>query len=265
MEGLLAGNGLALGDARKHSVYCLYFPNGKRYVGVESRKGRRIADHRAMVSLRKGEGQAQVVHLAIRKHGWASVKWRYLATGLTAAEAYALERTFIRLFRTQQTEWGYNRSAGGEYSGLGVTPSAETRAKMSAAKLARPKGGAAHLQAPEVRAKIVATRKANGNYGPPPAGFVNTEPNQTSFKAGHQTWNKGRPMSAESKARISASRRGKAVGNTNGFKRGQSPWNKGQAHSEETRQRVSAAKTGRIGLPAGPNGEMRYFRPEQFI
>lgn len=235
-----SSGGMAPDEARKCSVYCLYFPNGKRYVGVESRKGRRIADHSRMASIRdKGEAHAQVVHLAIRKHGWENVKWRYLATSCTLQEAWDLERAFIRLFRARDTQWGYNRSEGGERNaGHKRRPESSARHKRTL----RERGYVPrHLHTPEMRKRTVATRKREGTYGPPPATFVNTKPNATSFK------------------------RGDNLGNQNGFKRGQEAWNKGQPMTAESRAKVAASKTGRVGLPSGPNGEIRYFRPEQLI
>lgn len=211
------------------NVYCLYFPNGKRYVGTEARTGRRINDHANVASIRdKGKDQAQVVHLAIQKHGWENCQWRYLATNCTKADAYALEVTFICLFRTQDPEWGYNRSVGGEDGGLGVKRSARSLARLRET-LKQKDYVPTHLHTPEVRAKAVATRKREGTYGPPPAAFVNTKPNSTSFKTGGRPWNEGKPMSEEARGRLS-----------------------------ETKKRL-------IALPGGPNGETRYYRPERLI
>lgn len=177
------------------TVYCLYFPNGKRYVGVESKAGRRINDHKNMASLNKPDrADRMVVHYAVRKHGWENVRWRYLATNCTRDEAYALERTFIRLFRTREMEWGYNRSDGGEGT-HGAVVSPERKARRRATLRSRGLHGGEQLNTAMAIAKRVFSRRQNPNVG------VN----------------------------------------------------------------IAAAKRGTIALPAGPNGETRYFKPEQLI
>ncbi len=239
------------------NVYCLYFKNGKRYVGTETKSGRRINDHARMSSIRdKGEAKAQVVHLAIRKHGWDSVKWRYLATNCSPKDAYALERTFIHLFKTQDPAWGYNRSEGGE-TNTGMVVSQKERARRSAQAI---RLGTAHLQTASAVAKRVATRKANGNYGPPPAAFFNRTHTRTSgaFRKGNVPHNKGAakpkpPKKPHSTSQLNtpeaiAKRMATRAKDGTLFKKGYTP-----------------AHKGRIALPAGPNGETRYFRAEQLI
>lgn len=188
------------------NVYALYFPNGKRYVGVEKRPGTRLSQHARMISLRKS--QPQTVHLAIQKYGWENVKWRYLAVNCTNEEGWALEKAFIRLFRTQEREWGYNRSEGGEHGSSGITQTPTHRARRRASLAAAGRTGTEQLNTAEARARRVATRRREGTY----------------------------------------------------------------AHSDESRAKMRAAKLGkpgvcasRISLPAGPNGERRWFRPEQLI
>jgi hypothetical protein len=78
-------------------------------------------------------------------------------------------------------------------------------------------------------------------------------------------------MPEEQKAKVSSSRKGKGLGNTNGFKRGQEPWNKGdgsymagelnpyfgKTHSPEVRAKIKAKAIGRPawnrGLKIGPS------------
>lgn len=58
---------------------------------------------------------------------------------------------------------------------------------------------------------------------------------------------KGRQHTEETKAKISANRKGKGLGNSNGFKKGDTPWNKGKphpVHNAEWRAKVSAATSG---------------------
>jgi group I intron endonuclease len=186
------------------NVYCIYFPNGKRYIGVESQNGKRIWAHAHMISL--NSSNPQPVHLAIRKHGWRSCHWRYLATNCSKRDAWDLEKFFIRVFRLQEKEFGYNVTGGGDTGPLGLKQSDATRAKHRAF-------GVAHLNTPAAIAKRMESRSKNPNFklfgG---KSYINTKPNKTSFKIGQP-----------------------------------------------------APVKGRIKLPAGPNGEMRCFRPEQLI
>jgi hypothetical protein len=77
-------------------------------------------------------------------------------------------------------------------------------------------------------------------------------------KKGKSPWNKGMKghpslkgftgqHTEETKAKISASRKGKCLGNSTGFKKGMTPWNKGIpyfVHNAEWRKKVSAANSG---------------------
>lgn len=91
------------------NVYCLYFPDGKRYVGAESKTGSRIASHRRSCTATK---KKTLVAKAISNCGWENVKWRYLFTNCSKKDGYALEKAFIAHFRTRDSESGYNVSPG---------------------------------------------------------------------------------------------------------------------------------------------------------
>lgn len=117
----------------KVNVYCIYFENGKRYVGVESRTGQRIKSHQKQHALRNRN--IPLVTRAIQKHGWDTCKWRYLITNATNEQGYALEKFFIKHFQTQDPTKGYNVSAGGDGgSGMaGIPLKEETKRKLSEA------------------------------------------------------------------------------------------------------------------------------------
>lgn len=57
---------------------------------------------------------------------------------------------------------------------------------------------------------------------------------------------KGEKMSNEMREKISQSRLGKGLGNTNGFKKGQPSANKGKKFSKEWRDKLSEAKKGKV-------------------
>lgn len=178
------------------NVYCIYLPNGKRYVGIETRRGERIRNHRCGTSLRHKTRAPQVVDIAIRKHDWGNCQWRYLATNCTKPDAIALEKFFIRHHDLQNRDVGYNRTAGGDACGANATsfqpgvtshnagklrltgPDGHkhfyTAAEADALGINRPpkvKGPGRtcrHLNTPEAIAKRIATRRANGGFQPSP-------------------------------------------------------------------------------------------------
>jgi group I intron endonuclease len=128
------------------NVYCIYFKNGKRYVGVESTPGRRINEHRK--SKKPKVGNIQLVTRAIRKHGWDTCSWRYLAINASKDEGFKLEKFFIKYFGTQNPDNGYNIGAGGEGgSGMaGIPLKEETKRKISESLKGR-------YPSPEIREK----------------------------------------------------------------------------------------------------------------
>ncbi len=205
------------------NVYCIYFPNGKRYVGVDSRPDRRIRDHSRCSSMSRKDGRRpQLVDVAINKHGWKNCQWRYLATNCSNEDGWALESFFIVTMRLKEDRWGYNRADGGSHGATGVAHTPERIAKINATRLKNGTYVPHHLHTPEMRARSLAVRKQRNNYkGPPDWVYDALTANKTSFK------------------------------------KGDIPWNKGVSYPSKNK--------GRIGLPAGPNGEMRFFRAEQLI
>ena len=73
---------------------------------------------------------------AIDKYGWDAFKHEILYTKLTKDEACRLEQELIAKYKTNDSEYGYNCSIGGEMSALGChwSLSEETKAKMSKPK-----------------------------------------------------------------------------------------------------------------------------------
>ena len=240
------------------NVYCLYFPNGKRYVGTESTHGKRIRQHSKMQSLNKpNQKDRQVVHYAIKKYGWENVKWRYLATNCSNQDGWGLEVFFISTMDLQNPECGYNKSSGGEFSGLGVKHSKERIERRKNTLAQKGKHGGEQLLTPESRAKAIESRRNGAGWAKTDGMRENSRKAQlkiprspasikTQFKPGH---GKGRIVSTETREKLSASGMGHKI-------------------SPETRLKIVATRrlhANMVPLPSGKNGEIIWYRPEQLI
>lgn len=108
-----------------YSVYKHTSPNGKVYIGITKEK----PEYR----WRNGEGYKPNVHFygAIQKYGWDNFKHEILFTGLTKDQACEKEKQLIAEYKSNNQEYGYNLSIGGECSALGSKHTAETKLKMS--------------------------------------------------------------------------------------------------------------------------------------
>ncbi len=226
------------------NVYCLYFPNGKRYIGVETKTGSRIGAHRRMDTLKPTYKSApQLVDKAVAKYKWENVKWRYLAANCSQQDGWNLEKTFIKLLNTQDLDFGYNISEGGGKYALGSKRTPEfCRLQSEKAK----KRGTSHMNTPEVIAKRLQSKRLN----PPPK--------QTA-------WNKGKKLSEEHCKKLRLGQNLRDPSTRKGPPKGSVSWNKGIKMKEESKIKMIESKSRLIALPSGSNGEIRYFRPEQLI
>ena len=139
--------------------------NNKKYVGVtgrnpESRWGK------------NGEGYLYNDHFrsAILKHGWDNFEHEVFEVD-SKEEMYRKEVELISFYHSNDPEFGYNNSSGGEYSHLGCKHSEEFRKKRSEDNLKR-------CLDPEYRKKLSESHK-------------------------------GKPLSEETKRKISEARKGK--------------------------------------------------------
>lgn len=103
--------------------------NGKRYVGVTSKQN---PEHRWS----HGRGYKENSHFrdAIDKYGWDNFDHIILFDGLSEVQAKNKEIELIAKWKTNDRNFGYNMTAGGDGT-KGYYPSAETRAKLSKARL----------------------------------------------------------------------------------------------------------------------------------
>lgn len=114
------------GGACYSGVYSLWVPCvGKRYIGISRNVRARRADH--FRRLRAGNHRNSYLQHAYVKYGEAALSWELLEK----APVEILEERevfWIRFFRSNEREFGYNLDVGGGYL---REVSAETRARIS--------------------------------------------------------------------------------------------------------------------------------------
>lgn len=95
-------------NEKNYKVYIHTCPNGKKYVGITRRnvKDRWQSGH--------GYKSNSRFYNAILKYGWGNIKHEILFDGLTQEEAYKLEIEMIALNESNNPNYGYNQTEGGE-------------------------------------------------------------------------------------------------------------------------------------------------------
>ena len=90
-----------------YKVYEHITPSGKRYIGLT----RQPVERR----WQRGAGYADnpYFYKAIKKYGWDSIQHNILAENLTAEEAARMEVDVIRQYQSDNREYGYNITEGG--------------------------------------------------------------------------------------------------------------------------------------------------------
>lgn len=95
----------------KEKLYYVYIhttPNGKRYVGLTHfQPGKRWRNG-------KNYKSSRYFYNAIQKYGWENIKHEVLYSGLTWNEASKEEKRLIALYKTNDANYGYNCTSGGE-------------------------------------------------------------------------------------------------------------------------------------------------------
>lgn len=102
--------------------------NNKKYVGITSKTN---PNHR----WNSGRGYSENPHFykAIEKYGWDGFDHIIIEDFLEENEAKELERYYIELWNTQDRNFGYNMTSGGDGT-PNYHPSEETRKKLSDAR-----------------------------------------------------------------------------------------------------------------------------------
>ncbi len=112
---------------KAYIVYMHRFPNNKVYIGITS-YGAKERWHNG-----GGYKKQAMMWRAIQKYGWENIEHIVLFSGLAEEEAKHKEAELVRIYRSNEREYGYNIRQGGDiYSGYEL--SEETRKKMSEAR-----------------------------------------------------------------------------------------------------------------------------------
>lgn len=103
-------------------VYIHTCPNGKRYIGITTKNPK--------YRWSKGNGYKPNKHFfnAILKYGWDNISHKIIEVD-TKEEMFYLERYLISYYQTNNPDYGYNKSTGGEFNG-GFKHSDETKERM---------------------------------------------------------------------------------------------------------------------------------------
>lgn len=137
-----------------YTVYKHTSPSGKVYIGITGRRPTKRYDN--------GRGYAHCPHMAaaIAKYGWDSFSHDILSTGLTKLEAEIDEVSFISAFKSNDPEYGYNITSGGEHASE-MTPEGRER----------------------LRSRMLGDNNPNRKYGPPMLGRKHTDESKRKMSA----------------------------------------------------------------------------------
>jgi len=115
---------------REYFLYKLTFPNNKVYIGQTVNFAARMNGHKNDSFNPNRLSRNCQVNNAIRKYGWESVK-REIISICNQCEIDELERKYIKLYKSTDRNYGYNREAGGNAK---KTVSLESRKLISNAR-----------------------------------------------------------------------------------------------------------------------------------
>ena len=173
---------------KKFYVYIHTCPNGKKYVGLTTTEPKK----RWGLNGAKYKSNKHF-YRAIQKYDWNNISHQVFEVD-TKEEMFFLEKYFIAYYQTNNPEFGYNKSIGGEGGTAGCHLSIETRHKISESQKGR------HLSI-ETRHKLSEAHKGMRNSIS--TEFKKGNHPKTEFKKGQKAWNKGIPCSEEKRRKIS--------------------------------------------------------------
>lgn len=171
-----------------YSVYMHILPNGKRYIGITQQEPRK----RWLAG--KGYQRQTYFYNAILKYGWANIEHEILHTGLSKTEAEQAEKALIARYKSDRRDYGYNIERGGNANKV----SQSTREKLRRINL-----GKHHTkETREKLSRLERDRWLDKDY----------RDNQVKKRLGKPTWNKGKTTSVDTRAKQSAAKLGKYIG-----------------------------------------------------
>lgn len=102
-------------------IYCYTSPSGKRYIGITKDIKARAGQNGS------GYKNCSLFYKAILKYGFENMSLEILEDNLDYNTAFEKEKYYIAFYKTQNSEFGYNISAGGEAFFLGQHHSEATK------------------------------------------------------------------------------------------------------------------------------------------
>ena len=199
--------------------YCVYkhtSPSGKVYIGITCQEPEK--------RWKNGCAYKNNQHFAnaIKKYGWDNFIHEILVIGLTKDEACQKEIELIAFYKSNQSEFGYNRSIGGEVN-KGWHHTEEAKRKIGKASLGK---------------KYCLGRKS------PLKGTKLSDEHCKKLSESHKgqkAWNKGLKMSEDFCKKNSEA------------KKGENHPMYGKHHSEETKRKMSESQKGEKSYWYGKN------------
>lgn len=204
-------------------VYIHTCPNGKKYVGCTTRV-------KPELRWREGNGYRYNKHFysAILKYGWDNIAHEVFEVD-SEEEMYRKEIELISFYHSNDPEYGYNNSSGGEKSASGCIRSEEMRRKMSKARKGKSLGEEHRKHCTE------ATRKrcSDPEYGKHRSEIQKRKWSDPEYRRKQTEAMKGKSVSEEQRRKISETLKGRP----------------GKPHSEETKRKISEANKKRCSDP----------------
>ena len=204
--------------------------NGKKYVGVttkvkpEYRWGR------------NGEGyKGQLFGRAIRKYGWSSITHEVFEVE-SEEEMYRKEIELISFYHSNDPNFGYNNSSGGEKGALGCKYSEEIRKKMSEVR----KGKHPSEETKRRMSEAHKGRPLNEEHRKRIAENNRRKAKDPEFRRKISEAHRGKTVSEESRKKMAESHRGKPLKPfSEEHRKHIAEARKGKLRSEETRKKLS--------------------------
>jgi group I intron endonuclease len=223
-------------------VYSIQSPSGKFYIGSSSNIKKRWAQYKGLHC-----GSQPKLYRSLLKHGvnnhvfkvevecavdelyeWEYYYSNYYNSIINGLNCQVPSFGSIKPITSEETRLKLSKSKTGNENWVGKVHSLETKAKIGDAHRGK-------VLSAETRAKI--------------SHYAKNRPAEVCFKIsealiGRASWNKGKKMTDETKAKLSESHKGKKLSDEHKAKIGNG--GKGRKHSEESKLKLSLSNKGQI-------------------